>query len=178
MISIIAAISKNRVIGKDNALPWHLPADLKHFKEITKGRPVIMGRKTFESIGRPLPNRKNIVITRQKDYSPVGCFTARSIDEALELVQGEPEIFFIGGSQIFSQILPKTSKIYLTLIDHEFKGDAYFPELNSDEWVEVERQEGVLDDKNQYRHTFLVFERKRGLLIYNESRNENIKISV
>ena len=127
MISLIVAHDKNRVIGYENAMPWHLPGDLKYFKETTMGKPVIMGRKTFESIGRPLPGRRNIIITRNKEYTYEGIETVHSLEEALTLVQGAEEIMVIGGEQIFTQALPLADRLYITWIEHEFTGDTYFP---------------------------------------------------
>lgn len=158
-ISIITAMAKNRVIGKDNTLPWQLPADLKRFKEITTGHPVIMGRKTYESIGKALSGRKNIIITKQKNYSAENCFIVNSIDEAISLVKDEKEIFFIGGAEIYRQILPRANRLYLTLIKKEFAGDVYFPEIRWNEWKEISRQKGYVDNNNPYEHEFLVFER-------------------
>lgn len=160
-ISIIAAMAKNRVIGKNNALPWRLPSDLRHFKEITMGRTIIMGRKTYESIGKALPGRQNIVITRQPDYQCQDCLIAKTVDEAISLAGfTADEIFFIGGAQVFKKVLPKTDKIYLTIIDEDFEGDTYFPNLNPNEWIETERKEGIVDEDNIYKHMFLVLERK------------------
>ena len=141
IISLIAAIGKNNVIGVDNKLPWKLSADLKRFKAITSGKPVIMGRKTFESIGRPLPNRKNIIITGDKNYNADGCVVVHSSEEALNSAKGSEEIMIIGGEQIFREFLPKANRMYLTIIDKDFEGDAYFPKYNEDEWQEVSREE-------------------------------------
>ncbi|MBI4095098.1 MAG: dihydrofolate reductase [Candidatus Liptonbacteria bacterium] len=160
MISIIVAVGKNRVIGKRGGLPWYLPADLKHFKEITMGHPIVMGRRTHESIGKALPGRTNVVITREKNYEAPGCVIVHSIDEALDRVKGEEEIFFIGGAEIFSQALPLAKRLYITQIDHEFEGDIFFPEINMSEWREMNREEGKTDEKNSYLYRFLVFERK------------------
>ncbi|MBI4034038.1 MAG: dihydrofolate reductase [Candidatus Brennerbacteria bacterium] len=160
IVSIIAAIAENGVIGESNNLPWRLPADLKRFKEITTGHPVIMGRKTHESIGRALPNRKNIIITRREDYSVEGCSVVHSIDEALSLVKDEEEIFFIGGGDIYRQVLPLAHRLYITRIHKEFPGDTRFPEVDFGEWKEVRREKGTVDEKNPYEHEFLIFERK------------------
>lgn len=127
MISLIVAHDNNRVIGYENAMPWHLPGDLQYFKEQTMGKPMIMGRKTFESIGRPLPGRRNIVITRNRDYEAEGIEVVYSLDEALQLAQGAEEIMIIGGQQIFTESLPIADRLYITHIDHEFVGDTYFP---------------------------------------------------
>ena len=141
IISIIAAIGKNNVIGSDNKLPWKLSADLKRFRQITSGRPVVMGRKTFESIGRALPGRINIIITRDEDYKADGCVVVHSAGEALDAAKGSGEIMIIGGGQIYKMFLPKADKMYLTVIEKEFDGDAYFPEYGKDEWTEVSREE-------------------------------------
>ena len=141
IISLIAAIGKNNVIGVDNKLPWKLSADLKRFKAITSGKPVIMGRKTFESIGRPLPNRINIIITRDKNYNVNECVVVHSADDALNAARGNEEIMIIGGEQIFKEFLQRANKMYLTIIEKDFEGDAYFPEYNKNEWKEVSREE-------------------------------------
>ncbi|MDP3770652.1 MAG: type 3 dihydrofolate reductase [bacterium] len=160
IISLIAAMGRNRVIGKDNALPWKLPADMKRFREITRGKPIIMGRKTFESIGRPLPDRMNIVITREHDYRVDGCVVVHSIEEAIKAAGDAQEIMVIGGTSIFEQFLLLAQKMYITLIDHDFEGDTFFPEFDTKEWNEVERSQHQPDDKNRYRYTFLTLERK------------------
>ncbi len=157
IISLIAAMSRNRVIGKGNKLPWKLSADLRHFKEITSGRPVIMGRKTFESIGRLLPNRINIIITRDENYVKEGCIVAHSFDEALKAAHNAEEVMVIGGEQIFKEFLPIANKMYLTLIDGDFEGDAYFPEYDKNEWKEVSREE---HKDNGLRYYFVNLERK------------------
>src|SRR3989344_1427321 len=141
IISLIAAMGKSRVIGKDNALPWNLPPDLKRFRQITLGKPVVMGRKTFESLGKPLPDRKNIVITRDKDYKAYGCVVVHSVDEALKAASGNEELMVIGGEQIFREAIPIADRMYLTFIDENFEGDAYFPEYNQKEWKEMNREE-------------------------------------
>ncbi|MEW9669233.1 dihydrofolate reductase [Ammoniphilus sp. 3BR4] len=159
MISVIVAMSRNRVIGKDNKMPWHLPADLAYFKRTTMGHTVLMGRKTFESMGRPLPGRKNVILTRQKDYQPEGCMVLHSIEEALAAFKGE-ELFVIGGAEIIKEFLPVVDRLYLTLIDEEFEGDTFLPELHLEDWVECSRTDGETDEKNTYPHTFLVYDRK------------------
>lgn len=139
-LSMIVAMSKNRVIGRDNQLPWHLPADLKHFKAVTMGKPIVMGRKTFESIGRPLPGRTNVVLTRDKHWTAEGVLVFSSIEDALKDLSDEEEVMVIGGSQIYTALLPKAGRLYLTEIDLIVTdGDAFFPELSSSEWKEVER---------------------------------------
>ena len=127
-ISIIVAMADKRVIGHDNRLPWHLPADLKHFKATTMGKPIIMGRKTWESIGRPLPGRTNIVVTRDPRYTADGCVVVHSIDAALQACSGNEEVMVIGGAEFYRQVLPEASTLYLTLVHDEFEGDALFPE--------------------------------------------------
>src|SRR3989338_5690291 len=141
IISLIAAMDKKRVIGKDNKLPWKLSSDLKRFKKLTSGKPVIMGRKTFESIGKPLSNRINIIITRDKNYRKENCVSVHSADEALEAAKGADEVMVIGGEQVFREFLPKAGKMYLTFIDKNFEGDAYFPEFDENEWEEIKREE-------------------------------------
>lgn len=159
MISIIVAMDRNRVIGKDNKLPWRLPADLAYFRKITMGHPVLMGRKTHESIGKPLPGRENVVITRNSDYAAEGCVVVNSLINAVERDINE-NIFIIGGTNIIIQSLSITDKIYLTYIDHEFEGDVYLPELNPDVWIETSREQGIQDEKNPYVYYFLVYERR------------------
>lgn len=141
MISLIVAHDKNRVIGYENAMPWHLPGDLQYFKEMTMGKPIVMGRKTFESIGRPLPGRRNIVITRNAQYAADGIEVVNSLKEAIELAKDAEEIMVIGGEQIFRQVLPQASRLYITLIDEEYKGDTFFPPY--DEWKMVQHSEPI-----------------------------------
>lgn len=156
MLSIIAAISKNRVIGLNNSLIWKLPADLKHFKKITDGQSVIMGRKTYESIGKPLPNRRNIIITRNIDYLVDGCEVVLSLDEALLLTNNNA--FIIGGGDIYSQSIKICDKIYLTIVHENFDGDTYFPEIGS-EWVKIKREDHPSDEKNKYNYSFIEYEK-------------------
>lgn len=158
-LAAIAAMDRNRLIGRENQLPWHLPADLAHFKAITTGYPILMGRKTHESIGRPLPNRTNIVLTRDKNYQAEGVITVHSLEEAQSYCQAYPEIFIIGGAEIYRLAMPKLHRLYLTLIDHAFQGDAYFPEWSASEWREVSRETHEPDEKNAYAYTFLTLER-------------------
>lgn len=156
MISLIVAHDKNRVIGYENEMPWHLPGDLKYFKEMTLGKPVIMGRKTFESIGRPLPGRRNIIITRNTEYRSDGIEVVGSLDAALELVADVEEIMIIGGAQIFEQAMSLADKLYVTLIDHEFKGDTYFPSYEG--WEMVASREPV-EAKEGYTFQYCLFEK-------------------
>jgi dihydrofolate reductase len=161
MISLVVAAARNNVIGKGNALPWDLPNDLKHFREVTSGHAVIMGRKTFESIGRPLPKRRNIVITRQADYAPAGVEVVGSLEAAIAAVPAGEEAFVIGGGEIFKQALPMADRVYLTRVEADVEGDAFFPALEPEEWRETSRQEGIMDEKNALPHTFLVYEKIR-----------------
>ena len=154
-ISLVAAMAKNRVIGKDNDMPWHLPADLAHFKKVTLGKPIIMGRKTYESIGRPLPGRQNVVISRNADYKVEGCDTVTSIEAAIELVKQHDEVMIIGGGFLYSQVLPLANKLYLTFIDLDVDGDTQFPEFEHLALTEVNRQEYKADDKNAFDLTFI-----------------------
>lgn len=156
MIKIIAAMSKNRVIGDSNSLIWSLPNDLKRFKQLTTGQTVIMGRKTYESIGRPLPNRRNIIITRDINYEAIGCEIVNSLEEAL-LLSGE-DVFIIGGGEIYKQSLPIADKIYLTLVQEDFNGDTSFPELG-DDWVKISREDHEVDEKNPHKYSFIEYER-------------------
>ncbi|MDF2432594.1 MAG: dihydrofolate reductase [Mucilaginibacter sp.] len=157
-ITIVVAISENHVIGKDNKLLWHLPADLKHFKEITTGHTIIMGRKTYESVGRPLPNRRNIIITRQA-ISIDGCEVVHSTEAALSLCAGEQEVFIVGGAEIYKQALKLTNRIYLTIVHAEFDGDSFFPEIDKNEWKEVYREDHEPDQKNLLPYSFITYER-------------------
>ncbi len=160
IISIIVAIGNNRVVGKDNKLPWNLPADLAHFKRETLGKPVIMGQRTFESIGRPLPGRTNVILTLDKSFSFPGCIVAYSIDEALDKLKDFEEVMIIGGVSIYKQFLPLADKMYLTLINGDFEGDAFFPEFDWAEWEEKERINNSPDKDNPYPYSFLKLQRK------------------
>jgi dihydrofolate reductase len=164
IISLIAALTKNRVIGINNDLPWHLPDDMKFFMQTTKGHYVIMGRKNYESIPekfRPLPNRTNIVVTRQKNFVAPGCIVVNSIDEGLQLARAnhETEAFIIGGAEIYSQGFGKATKLYLTEIQTELEGDTFFPEFNKNQWKEVSRKHHLQDDCHKFAFDFVVFER-------------------
>ena len=162
IISFLLAASENNVIGKDNKLPWYLPNDLKYFKNLTWGMTVVMGRKTYESFDNLLKGRKNIVITRNKNWKAEGVEVANSIEEALILAEktSVKEIFIIGGAEIFKATLPKADRIYLTRIHHSFEGDAFFPEINKTEWELVKNRDCPADEKNAYAHSFQVWERK------------------
>lgn len=161
MIAAIAAMAENRVIGLNNSMPWQMPADLKHFKTVTSGHPVIMGRKTFASIGRPLPNRTNIILTRDENFSATNCLVVTQTDQALSLALelDQEEVFIIGGAEIYQHLMPAIQRIYLTIIHHTFEGDAFFPELNLQEWREVSREKHPADEKNNYDYSFVVMER-------------------
>ena len=164
MIAAVVAIAENNVIGKDNQLIWHLPADLKHFKACTMGHPMIMGRKTFDSIGKPLPGRTTIIVTRDKNYqAPEGCLVANSVQEALDLGNKlDPEqVSVIGGEQIFAQTLAQTDRIYLTRVHQTFQGDTFFPELNPADWKESSNEHHQADEKNPYAYSFITLERVR-----------------
>lgn len=162
--SIIVARAENGVIGKDNGLIWHMPHDLKFFKETTSGHYVLMGRKSYESVGKPLPNRLNVVITRNTDYAVEGGLVVHSLQEALELgeKQQQQEVFILGGGEIYRQALEKNwvDRIYLTEIKDSFEGDTYFPELNAEEWKETHREEYQADHKNPHDYSFVTLERK------------------
>ena len=163
VLSLLVAASENNVIGKNNQLPWHLPSDLKYFKNQTWGMPIIMGRKSFESVGKPLRGRKSIVITRNADWKFEGVETVHSITDAIDKAKeyGAKEIFVIGGGEIFKSALPEANRIYLTRIHHSFEGDAFFPELNKLEWQLVKEQFCAPDEKNEWPHTFEVWERRQ-----------------
>ena len=159
-IAIVVAATDAGVIGKNNALPWRLPDDLKHFKAVTLGKPVIMGRRTFESIGKPLPGRLNIVISRT-GFAPEGCITVSSIDDALRAAGEVPEVSMIGGGEIFRQILPRTDVVYLTRVHADVDGDVFFPWLDLRNWRETHREEHAADERHAFPFTFVTLERVR-----------------
>lgn len=158
MLSIIVAADRNNVIGKDNALIWHLPNDLRFFKEKTTGHAIVMGRRTFDSVGKPLRDRRNIIITRNTDFKVEGCEVVTSLETALALLNPQDENFIVGGEEIYRQALPLADRVYLTHIDHEFEGDRHFPELGP-EWQLLEETDGIVDAKNLFAHSFLTFGR-------------------
>lgn len=161
MISLIVAMDQNRVIGKDNQLPWHLPADLHYFKQVTMGKPIVMGRKTFESIGRVLPGRENIIVTRNREYVNADCTILHSIYEVKQFAdESEQEVFIIGGAEIFKEVLAVADRLYLTEIEARFAGDTYFPLIDTTEWRQVSVTPGTVDEKNRYPHQFIVLEKK------------------
>jgi len=159
MINIIVAAGENNVIGKDNDLIWHLPDDLKFFKAMTSGHPIIMGRKTYESVGRPLPKRTNIIITSDTDYKAEGCVIVHSLKEALE-VSDDEEQFIVGGEQIYRQAMPVADRVYLTRVHATLDGDRYFPALN-DEWKQVASEFHAADDTHEHAFTFYTFMKQR-----------------
>jgi dihydrofolate reductase len=163
-IAAIVAMDQNRCIGKDNEIPWYLPADLQYFKKTTIGHPVIMGRKSFRSIGRPLPKRTNIVVSRDPFFIANGVLTALSIDEAVKLAMSEQpeEIFIIGGGHIYAQTTDLWDRLYLTEVEGNFEGDTHFPELDMSEWTEVWREAHPADEKNPHAWQFVILDRKRG----------------
>ncbi len=160
MLSIIVAIAENNVIGKDNDLIWKLPRDMRHFKETTTGHYIIMGRKTFESNGRPLPNRTNVIITRDLNYKAEGCVVVHSLEDALQEAKNDPEAFIIGGGVIYDLAMPLVDRIYLTKIHHSFEGDTFFPDLNMNEWNIIDQRDFEPDEKNDYSFTILTLDRK------------------
>ena len=159
-ISLVVAASKNHVIGRDGGLPWHLPDDLRHFKRITTGKPVIMGRKTYESIGRPLPERRNLIMTRDPDFAAEGCETVSTLTEAMELVSGADEVMIIGGGQVYRDFLPLADRVYLTRVLADVEGDTHFPALDETVWQLVSCEHHDADDKHAYAFELMVFERR------------------
>jgi dihydrofolate reductase len=157
-VSIVVAIAENYAIGKNNQLLWHMPADLKHFKNITSGHTVIMGRKTYDSVGKPLPNRRNIIVTRQ-DIKIEGCEVVKSIEDALALCASEDEVFIVGGAEIYKLAMSKTDRIYLTIIHHSFDADTLFPEIDYMEWKETAREDHQPDERNKFPYSFITLER-------------------
>lgn len=162
MIKLIVAKASNNVIGDKNNLIWHLPNDLKHFKTITTGHPIIMGRKTYESLGRPLPNRTNIIITRDQSFSDDKIIVTHSLDQALEKAKDiNEDVFIIGGGEIYKQAMEYVDVIYITEVHHEFNGDTYFPEIDEESFEEVERVHHMKDEKHPYAYSFVTYKRIR-----------------
>lgn len=155
-LSYIVAMDIQQAIGLNNALPWRLPAELAYFKKTTMNHTILMGRKTYESIGKPLPNRTNVILTQNKDYEAEGCVIVHSVEEALELAKNQ-EVFVIGGAEVFQLFMPLVERLYITLIEHEFEADTFFPEFDIEEWVLQSSEEGIKDDKNPYDYSFLVY---------------------
>ena len=159
-LSLIVAMARNRVIGIDNTLPWHLPEDLKHFKDLTMGHHIIMGHKTYDSIGRPLPGRTTVIVTRDPGYTMAGCLIAHSLDEAVKLSEGDDEAFFVGGSSLYEQALPLADRLYITEIQADYEGDAHFPEFDRAHWRETARERKT--SANGLVHDFVVYDRAAG----------------
>ncbi|WP_368194902.1 type 3 dihydrofolate reductase [Aeromonas sp. R2-2] len=161
-ISMIAAMAHDRVIGKDNQMPWHLPADLAHFKRVTLGKPVLMGRKTFESIGRPLPGRRNLVISRNPNYQAEGIEVVGSVEAALALLAGSSveELMVIGGGHLYGQLLPRADRLYLTRIDLAVEGDTRFPAFDDGQWQRIECESHPADEKNPHPYSFETWQRR------------------
>jgi len=166
-IAIVVAVSENGVIGNDNALPWRLPRDLQYFKSVTLGHPIVMGRKTFDSIGRPLPGRTNIVVTRQTNWIAPGVEVAHSLDAAIKLASsaaeaaGVPRVMIIGGAEFYAQILPECDRLYLTEVHADVDGDAYFPKFDRSQWLEVSRERNAADASNPFAYSFVVLDRRK-----------------
>ena len=158
-LSIVVAMDDNRLIGNNNQLPWHLPADLAYFKKLTTGKSLLMGRKTYDSIGKPLPNRRNIVITRNSKISISGCEVVSSVEKALILTKDEDEVMVIGGASLCEQLLPQVNRLYITKIDGEFEGDIYFPQYDDLNWRQVSCESHPKDIANAYSHHFIVLDR-------------------
>jgi dihydrofolate reductase len=159
-VSLVVAASTNNVIGRDGELPWHLPDDLRHFKRITTGKPVIMGRRTFESIGRPLPDRQNIVMTRDPDYAAEGCEVVASVAEAMDVAGDADEVMVIGGGQVYRDFLPRADRIYMTRVQAEVQGDTRFPSIDGNTWRLVSSEHHAADDRHRHAFEMMVFERR------------------
>lgn len=178
IVSIIVAIAENNAIGKDNDLLWYLPEDLKKFKTTTTGHTIIMGRKTFESIGKPLPNRRSIIITRNVAYkAPEGVEVVNSLEEALELCYHEKEVFVIGGGAIYKEALPLADKLYLTKVHASFEADIFFPQINEDEWEKSGEEKNFANDKNMFDTTFNLYERKENVTQHIQDMCKNTLVS-
>lgn len=159
-ISIVVAMTSNSLIGRDGDLPWHLSADLQHFKSVTMGKPVVMGRLTYESIGRPLPGRENIVLTRDSDYKADGCTIIHDLEQIKSKCSDTEEIMIIGGAQLYTETLALASKLYITEVHAELHGDTFFPEFDRKQWQEIERLPFKADEKNDFDYSFVVLERR------------------
>jgi len=160
MTTIIAAIAENNALGKDNDLIWHLPADLIRFRKTTTGHHIIMGRNTYESIGKPLPNRTTVIITRNKNYTAEGCIIVNSISEALEVAKSDETPFIIGGAQIYKDAIELADQLDITEVHHTFDADVYFPEIDKNIWEETKRENFNPDDKNKYSYSFVSYRKK------------------
>ncbi len=159
-ISIIVAADENGIIGKENRLPWRLAADMKHFRELTMGKPVLMGRKTHESIGKPLPGRHNIVITRNRSLEIEGCTVVTSLDDALDAAGDVDEVMIIGGAELYRESVGLANRIYLTRVHTAVEGDAVFPEIDYDEWFDTSIESHAPDERNEFPYSFEVLERR------------------
>lgn len=164
IISLLVAMDENRGIGKDNGLPWRLSSDLKRFRALTMGHHILVGRKTFESIGKALPGRQTIIVTRNESFKPQGCFTVSSVEDGMQLARdrGESELFICGGAEIYAQSLGLADRMYLTLVHAIIDADTFFPDWTSDDWVEEGRERHEADDKNQYPFTFKLLRKREG----------------
>ena len=160
IISLIAAMAENRVIGINNKMPWHLPADLRHFKALTVGKPIIMGRKTWESLPGLLPDRPHIVVNREPSYQAEGCQVVHSIDEALAAAGNVPEVMIVGGGNFYTAMLPQADRLYLTQVETTIEGDAFFPDYNTTEWQVISQEKHPADEKNPFAYSFLTLERR------------------
>ncbi len=160
MIVMIAAVAENNALGKDNGLVWHLPNDFKRFKELTSGHYIIMGRKTFESFPKPLPNRTHVVITRQQNYQPEGCIVVNSIENAIQACPENEVIYIIGGGEIYSQALAFSDKIEITKVHGDFEADAFFPEIKAEDWELVQSDFNNKDERHLYDYTYQTFVKK------------------
>ncbi len=161
LISLIVAMANRRVIGCGNAMPWHMPADLRHFKAVTLGKPVVMGRRTFESIGRPLPGRRNLVISRNPEWQAADVEVAPSLDAALARLADYDEVMIIGGGQLYAEALPRADRLYLTHIELAVEGDTFFPDYSGYEWLQIEHSTHSADEKNPYAYRFETLQRQR-----------------
>ncbi len=157
-ISFIFAMDRNRAIGKDNALPWHLPADLKFFKSVTMGHPILMGRKTYDSIGKPLPGRRNLIMTQNRDFLADGCEVLHTVEDVLQ-ESSQGEVFVIGGAELFRLLISYADRMYVTRIEHEFEADTFLFDLDLKDWKLVSSEQGIRDEKNPYEYYFEVYER-------------------
>ena len=160
IITLIVAVADSGVIGRDNGLPWHLPEDLKRFKRLTMGKPMVMGRRTFESIGKPLPGRQNIVVTRDTNYRRDGVTVVHDVDGALRAAGDVPEIMVIGGAELFRALLPRAGRIHLTRVHGNIEGDVMWPALDERDWVVVKRESHSADERHAYAMTFEVWEKR------------------
>ncbi|MET3682290.1 dihydrofolate reductase [Alkalibacillus flavidus] len=158
--SLIVAMDHNHVIGYNQAMPWHLPNDLKYFKSVTSNAAIVMGRKTFDSIGKPLPNRHNIILTRQHGYEQEGCTVIHDWDALTDVTSSDEDVFIIGGATLFEHALTFVDYLYITLIDGDFEGDTFFPSIDWSKWSLIKQEKGNVDDKNRHPHTFNVYKRQ------------------